>query len=97
MDFQAAIDIIQKNIVDGNFIYVFGSHAQNKNTNNSDLDLAFYSSKEINNLPEYNTAQEIAATFNMDVDLIDLSKAGDTLKMEVIYKGISIFSFFIMI
>ena len=29
----------------------------------------------------------------MDVDLIDLSKAGDILKMKVIYKGISIFSF----
>jgi len=35
----------------------------------------------------YKTAQEIASAYNVDVDLVDLSKAGDVLKMEVICKG----------
>lgn len=92
MNFQKAIDIIRSNIKGVQHIYIFGSYAQKNNIEDSDLDLAFYSTENSEPLVVYNTAQEIAASYNLDVDLIDLHKAGDVLKMEIIYKGISIFT-----
>jgi len=45
MNYQKAIDIIQKNLEDVLYIYVFGSHAQKMNVQDSDIDVAFFPEK----------------------------------------------------
>jgi predicted nucleotidyltransferase len=86
-DFQKAIKIIRDRIPDVRFIYVFGSFADATTHPESDIDLAFYSPVPSDDLSVWETEQAIASVYNKDVDLVDMSKAGDVLKMEIICKG----------
>ena len=92
VDFQIAVDIIRKRIPDVRYIYVFGSFVDATTHPDSDIDLAFYSSTKTGDIRVWETEQEIASLYNKDVDLVDLSKAGDVLKMEVVSKGNVLYS-----
>ena len=65
-------------------IYLFGSYARGKERPDSDLDLAFLSSKEIDDYQLFLTAQKLASKLNTEVDLIDLKKASTVFKVQII-------------
>ncbi|MGM0500862.1 MAG: type VII toxin-antitoxin system MntA family adenylyltransferase antitoxin [Bacillota bacterium] len=65
-------------------IYLFGSYAGGKARADSDLDLAFLTSEEIDDYQRFLTAQKLASNLNIDVDLIDLSKASTVFKAQII-------------
>ena len=52
-------------------VYLFGSILTDRFNKNSDIDIAFISDNEINNLELYNIKCELEAGINYDVDLID--------------------------
>lgn len=70
--------------LEAELIYLFGSYAVGKARDNSDLDLAFLSSKEIDDYQRFLTAQKMASKLNIDVDLIDLSEASTVFKTQII-------------
>lgn len=86
-DFQKAVEIIRNRIQDVRYIYVFGSFADESIHPGSDIDLAFYSPAPSEDLYVWETEQAIASVYNKDVDLVDIAKAGDVLRMEIISKG----------
>lgn len=86
-DFQKAVEIIRNRFQDVQFIYVFGSFANESIHPGSDIDLAFFSPVPSEDFYVWETEQAIASIYNKDVDLVDISKAGDVLKMEIISKG----------
>ncbi|SIR26155.1 type VII toxin-antitoxin system MntA family adenylyltransferase antitoxin [Halanaerobium kushneri] len=65
-------------------IYLFGSYAKGKERPDSDLDLAFLSSREIDDYQRFLTAQKLASRLNIEVDLIDLKKASTVFKVQII-------------
>jgi len=65
-------------------IYLFGSYAAGKARDDSDLDLAFLSSEEIDDYQRFLTAQKLASKLNIDVDLIDLSQASTVFRAQII-------------
>ena len=65
-------------------IYLFGSYASGKARDDSDLDLAFLTSEEIDDYQRFLTAQKLASRLNIDVDLIDLSRASTVFKAQII-------------
>mgnify|MGYP006428546667 CR=1 FL=1 len=65
-------------------IYLFGSYASGKARDDSDLDLAFLTSEEIDDYQRFLTAQKLASNLNIDVDLIDLTKASTVFKVQII-------------
>ncbi|MGP3777962.1 type VII toxin-antitoxin system MntA family adenylyltransferase antitoxin [Halanaerobium saccharolyticum] len=65
-------------------IYLFGSYAKGNARPDSDLDLAFLSSKEIDDYQRFLTAQKLASKLNIEVDLIDLKKASTVFKAQII-------------
>lgn len=65
-------------------IYLFGSYAHGNNRDGSDLDLAFLTSKEVDDYQRFLTAQKLASKLNIEVDLIDLSKASTVFKAQII-------------
>jgi len=65
-------------------IYLFGSYAKGKERPDSDLDLAFLSSREIDDYQRFLTAQKLASRLNIAVDLIDLKKASTVFKVQII-------------
>ena len=73
VDFEAVKSFLIKEL-QAEMIYLFGSYAKRKERPDSDLDLAFLSSKEIDDYQRFLTAQKLASKLNIEVDLIDLKK-----------------------
>jgi len=81
------LDYIKSFLIDelkAELIYLFGSYASGKVRDDSDLDLAFLTSKEIDDYQRFLTAQKLASKLNIDVDLIDLSRASTVFKAQII-------------
>ena len=83
VDFEAVKSFLIEELQAG-LIYLFGSYAKGKERPDSDLDLAFLSSKEIDDYQRFLTAQKLASKLNIEVDLIDLKKASTVFKAQII-------------
>ena len=70
--------------LEAELIYLFGSYAEGKERPDSDLDLAFLTSKEIDDYQRFLTAQKLASSLNIDIDLIDLKKASTVFRVQII-------------
>jgi len=69
-------------------VMVFGSYAKKTQTPQSDLDIAFWSDKELSSYEIWLLAQQIAMELNIDIDLVNLKDANDVLKFQVATTGI---------
>jgi len=83
VDFEAVKSFLIKEL-QAELIYLFGSYAKGNARPDSDLDLAFLSSKEIDDYQRFLTAQKLASKLNIEVDLIDLKKASTVFKVQII-------------
>jgi predicted nucleotidyltransferase len=72
-------------------VYVFGSRASGQARPDSDIDIAFVPSAPCDPYAVFLAAQELAAAFDCDVDLIDLSRASAVMKAEVLRGGQRLF------
>jgi uncharacterized protein len=68
-------------------IILFGSAAQERLRQDSDLDLAFLSDRRFSAYELFMVAQELADLMKRDVDLIDLNKASTVLKAQIVGTG----------
>jgi len=68
-------------------VYQFGSTTAGSEHPESDLDLAFFSQSTCDPYDVFLVAQDIAGIVGRDVDLIDLDRASDVLKTQVIGNG----------
>ena len=73
-------------------IILFGSAADEKMRDDSDIDVAFLSEKSLSEYEVFIVAQELAAKLGRDVDLIDLSKASTVFKSIILGTGKIIYS-----
>jgi predicted nucleotidyltransferase len=83
VDFEAVKSFLIEEL-QAELIYLFGSYAKGNARPDSDLDLAFLSSKEIDDYQRFLTAQKLASKLNIEVDLIDLKKASTVFKAQII-------------
>lgn len=83
VDFEAVKSFLIEEL-QAELIYLFGSYAKGKERPDSDLDLAFLRSKEIDDYQRFLTAQKLASKLNIEVDLIDLKKASTVFKAQII-------------
>lgn len=70
--------------LEAELIYLFGSYAEGKERPDSDLDLAFLTSKEVDDYQRFLTAQKLASSLNIEIDLIDLKKASTVFRVQII-------------
>ena len=74
------------------FVSIFGSALMmDFNSLKSDIDIAFISSDSLTNIQRWNIQEELASELNIDIDLIDLKKANDVIRFEIISKGEVVF------
>ena len=66
------------------FILLFGSYAQKTATEESDLDIAFYSETPLSNYERFLLAGELATIVNVDVDLVNIREV-DTVFAALIF------------
>ncbi len=86
---EKEVSIIIKNLssVHPVLIYCFGSKANDKMHNDSDIDIAFLSNKKISSYENFQLSEKLASHLSKDVDLIPLLSASVVLKCQVIKSG----------
>ncbi len=73
-------------------IYLFGSRAAGTHRPDSDVDIAFLSTRTVDPLQRFELANRLSDQLGNEVDLVDLSTASTVLAKEVVTKGIVIFN-----
>lgn len=68
-------------------IYLFGSSVKGVFRQDSDIDIAFLSDKEVSEYEIFMIAQELADILKREVDLIDLKNASTVFKAQVVGNG----------
>jgi uncharacterized protein YutE (UPF0331/DUF86 family)/predicted nucleotidyltransferase len=94
MIFQSMITAIIEKLqetVNPYWIIVFGSTAENREREDSDIDIAYLSDTTLGNYERFLLAQELANIVHRDVDLVDLSEASTVFQAQIIHTGKTIF------
>ena len=68
-------------------IVLFGSYARNTQNEESDIDIAFKSKREINKKEVFYLKQELEDIAKQDIDLINLDDIGDVFRYEILING----------
>ncbi len=69
-------------------LYLFGSHATNQATVNSDVDIAVLLSEALSTVTRWELQQALALELTIDVDLIDLLSASTVMQNQIINSGV---------
>jgi len=83
---KVVVDILKREISPW-LIILFGSLAKGNFRQDSDIDIAFFSDREVSNIERFRISQELADKLNRDVDLVDLKSASTVLKAQIVGKG----------
>lgn len=89
------LEIINNIIIDKTgavIIILFGSAASGRMREDSDIDIAFLSDKNMSECEVFEIAQELGNELGKDVDLIDLRKASTVFKANILGTGKIIYS-----
>lgn len=81
------VQFIRNHVPDLIAIYLFGSQASRTPHAASDIDIAILPKQELPAPKRWHLAQQIAAKFSREVDLVDLKQASTVMRMQVISKG----------
>jgi len=73
-------------------IIVFGSSVKGNFREDSDIDVAFISAKEVTSYDLYLLAQSLVLEVGREVDLVDLSQASTVFKVQILGLGRVIYS-----
>ena len=90
---EVIVNTLTKDIEELKLITLFGSvNTPYYDQNKSDIDIAFLSSKVIDNIHRWDVQEKLASILNTDIDLVDLNNSDDILRFEVISKGKTLFT-----
>lgn len=68
-------------------IYIFGSMVKNRVRNDSDIDIAILTEKQIDEYKLYMISQQLADELKREVDIVDLKNASTVFKAEILRNG----------
>ena len=85
---------LQKDLVDRiiletspDFIILFGSFAKDMTHDESDIDLAYFSDKQLSSYERFMLASELAAIAGREVDLVDIKQIDTVFTMQIFEQG----------
>lgn len=84
---QRACEAVLRLVPDAETIYLFGSRADGRARDDSDLDIAVLGAGPLSPLCRFETQRELSARLGHDVDFVDLHSASTVLKLEVVTRG----------
>lgn len=73
------------------FILLYGSFAKGTNHEQSDLDLAYFSDRELSTYERFILASNLSSLAEREVDLIDVKKIDTVFTMQIYSEGIPIY------
>jgi uncharacterized protein len=94
IDNNLIVETILSNFPEVQGIYLFGSHATNSSTHNSDIDIAFLTleGNVILPLQIFHVKTELEVKFGKDIDLIHLNSASTVFQFQIVTTAIQLFA-----
>ena len=86
-DWKLAVQEILLERLQPAFVIVFGSYAKDIAREDSDLDLAYYSEKQLTNYERFLVAGDIAEVCNVEVDLVDIRQIDTVFAAQIFSTG----------
>ena len=83
---EEVIRILNKNL-NCEAIILFGSYARKQQRPDSDIDIAFKSSRVISKQEIFDMTQSLEEILKKDVDLVDLNEISDSFRYEILMNG----------
>lgn len=77
--------------LDPAFILLFGSFAQGNARAESDIDLAYFSDKQLSSYERFILSSELAELAGREVDLIDIKQIDTVFSMQIFEQGIPVY------
>ncbi len=84
------IQIINKQL-DTHFIILFGSFAKGTVQEDSDIDLAYFSKKQLSSYDRFILAGQLAVISGCEVDLVDIKRIDTVFNMQIFAYGMPIY------
>ncbi len=86
-EIEKKIKKILTNNLSPKLIYIFGSMITNRVRNDSDIDIAILTDKQIDEYQLYMISQQLADDLKREVDIVDLKRASTVFKAEILRNG----------
>lgn len=77
--------------VNPDFIILFGSFAKGMTHEESDVDLAYFTDKQLSSYERFELAGELALLIGREVDLVDIKQIDTVFTMQIFEQGIPIY------
>lgn len=77
--------------VNPDFIILFGSFAKGTTHEESDVDLAYFTDKQLSSYERFELAGELALLIGREVDLVDIKQIDTVFTMQIFEQGIPIY------
>ncbi|RUL54048.1 type VII toxin-antitoxin system MntA family adenylyltransferase antitoxin [Lysinibacillus antri] len=87
---QQLVDTINKQL-NTDFILLFGSFAKGNVREDSDVDLAYFSEKQLSSYERFMLAADLAAVASREVDLVDIKQIDTVFTMQIFTQGVPIY------
>lgn len=78
-------------VINPDFIMLFGSHAKGTTHSESDVDLAYFGGKRLSSYERFIFTSELANLAGCEVDLVDISQIDTVFTMQVFEQGVPIY------
>jgi predicted nucleotidyltransferase len=82
---------VLRNETNPDFIILFGSFANGTAREDSDVDLAYFSDKQLSSYERFNLANELALICERDVDLVDILEVDTIFAMQIFQSGVPLY------
>lgn len=87
-EIKEQIVLLLQEKVNPDFIVLFGSFAKGTNHEDSDVDLAYFSKRQLSSYERFLLANELASICGREVDLVDLKEIDTVFTMQIFEQGI---------
>ncbi len=68
-------------------VYIFGSYADGKASENSDVDIGYLSREELSSVGRWEISQKLAHVLRKDVDLVDMRQTNTIFRYQILSNG----------
>jgi uncharacterized protein len=86
-EIEKKIRTVLANKLSPKLVYIFGSMVKSRVRDDSDIDIAILTDKQIDEYKLYMVSQQLADQLKREVDIVDLSKASTVFKAEILRTG----------
>ncbi|MFD2131223.1 nucleotidyltransferase domain-containing protein [Pseudogracilibacillus auburnensis] len=86
-NWKEVVENTLSNVIDPDFILIFGSYAKGSERVGSDLDIAYFSHNKLSDYDRFLIAQQLAEQLKTEVDLVNIKTIDTVFAAQIFFTG----------